>query len=103
MPAMTRATRWSVPLALLLAAPALTAPPLSGATPAPADPAPAPAAAPTPPGELVAPPVTVVPFIQPFDLDATRRMAGQVLVGGEPPFSFPVDTRPDPPLIPPDP
>ena len=94
---MTRATRWSVPLALLLAAPALTAPPLaavplSGATPAPADPAPAPAAAPTPPAELIAPPVTVVPFIQPFDLDATRRMAVQVMVGGEGPFSFLVDT-----------
>ena len=61
---MTHATRWSVPLALLLAAPALTA-----ATPAPNDPAPAPAATPVPPGELIAPPVTVVPFVQPFDLD----------------------------------
>ena len=84
---MTHATRWSVPLALLLAAPALTA-----ATPAPNDPAPAPAATPVPPGELIAPPVTVVPFVQPFDLDATRRMSVKVMVGGEGPFSFLVDT-----------
>jgi predicted aspartyl protease len=41
---------------------------------------------------MVAPPVAVVPFIQPFDLDATRRMAVQVMVGGKGPFSFLVDT-----------
>lgn len=82
---MTHASKRSVLLALLLAAPALT-----GATPAPADP-PVPAAS-TPPGEVVAPPVTVVPFIEPFDLDASRRMAVKVMVGGQGPFSFLVDT-----------
>lgn len=84
---MTQATRWSVPLALLLAAPVLL-----GATPAPADPPPVPAAAPAPKGEAIAPPVTVTPFIQPFDLDATQRMAVKVMVGGKGPFSFLVDT-----------
>lgn len=84
---MTQAFRWSVPLALLLAAPTLL-----GATPAPADPSPAPAAAPAPKGETLAPPVTVTPFIQPFDLDATQRMAVKVMVGGKGPFSFLVDT-----------
>ncbi len=84
---MSQATRLSVPLALLLAAPVLL-----GATPAPADPPPVPAAAPAPKGEAIAPPVTVTPFIQPFDLDATQRMAVKVMVGGKGPFSFLVDT-----------
>lgn len=83
---MTHATKRSVLLALL-AGPALV-----GATPAPADPPPAPVAATTPPGATVTPPVTVVPFIQPFDLDATRRMAVNVMVEGKGPFSFLVDT-----------
>ncbi|MBO9697001.1 MAG: retroviral-like aspartic protease family protein [Sphingopyxis sp.] len=83
---MTHATKRSVLLALL------AAPALIGATPAPADSSPAPAAATTPPGATVAPPVTVVPFIQPFDLDATRRMAVNVMVEGKGPFSFLVDT-----------
>ncbi|WP_428631449.1 retroviral-like aspartic protease family protein [Sphingopyxis sp.] len=34
----------------------------------------------------------VVPFIQPFDLDATRRMSVKVMVGGKGPFAFLVDT-----------
>ena len=34
----------------------------------------------------------ITPFIQPFDLDATRRMAVAVMIGGEGPFSFLVDT-----------
>ena len=83
---MTNASKRSVLLALL------AAPALIGATPAPADPAPAPAATPPPPGEAVLPPITVVPFIQPFDLDASRRMSVQVMVGGKGPFSFLVDT-----------
>ncbi|MBR2173246.1 retroviral-like aspartic protease family protein [Sphingopyxis sp.] len=80
---MTQAIQRSVLFALLLAAPALI-----GATPAPADPPPVPA----PAGDVVAPPVTVVPFIQPFDLDASRRMSVKVMVGGKGPFSFLVDT-----------
>jgi predicted aspartyl protease len=82
---MTHASKRSVLLALLLAAPALI-----GATSAPADP-PVPAAS-TPAGETVAPPVTLVPFIEPFDLDASRRMSVKVMVGGKGPFSFLVDT-----------
>ena len=81
---MTQAFQRSVLLALLLAAPALI-----GATPAPADPSPLPVA---PTGEVVAPPVVVVPFIEPFDLDASRRMSVQVMVGGKGPFAFLVDT-----------
>ncbi len=83
---MTYASKRSVLLALL------AAPALIGATPAPADPAPVPAAAPASPGEAIAPPVTVIPFIEPFDLDATRRMSVKVMVGGQGPFSFLVDT-----------
>lgn len=84
---MTYASKRSVLLALLLAAPALT-----GATPAPADPPGVPAAAPVPSEELAAPPVMLVPFIEPFDLDASRRMSVKVMVGGKGPFSFLVDT-----------
>ena len=84
---MTHASKRSVLLALLLAAPALT-----GATPAPADPPAAPVAAPVPSEELAAPPVMLVPFIEPFDLDASRRMSVKVIVGGKGPFSFLVDT-----------
>ena len=84
---MTYASKRSVLLALLLAAPALT-----GATPAPTDPPAAPAAAPTQTDEAALPPITVVPFIQPFDLDASRRMSVKVMVGGKGPFSFLVDT-----------
>ncbi|KQZ73937.1 hypothetical protein ASE06_16630 [Sphingopyxis sp. Root214] len=80
---MTQAIQRSVLFALLIAAPALI-----GATPASTDPAPVPA----PAGDVVAPPVTVVPFIQPFDLDASRRMSVKVMVGGKGPFSFLVDT-----------
>jgi predicted aspartyl protease len=84
---MTQATQRSVLFALLLAAPALV-----GATPAPPDPAPVPAATPAATGEVIAPPVVVVPFIEPFDLDASRRMSVKVMVGGKGPFSFLVDT-----------
>lgn len=83
---MTKASKRSLMFALL------AAPALIGATSAPADPAPAPAAPPAPPGENLTPPVTVVPFIEPFDLDATRRMSVKVMVGGKGPFSFLVDT-----------
>jgi len=84
---MTQATKRSVLLALLLAVPALT-----GATPAPAEPPAVPAAAPAAGNDVVAPPITVVPFIEPFDLDASRRMSVKVMVGGQGPFSFLVDT-----------
>jgi len=84
---MTQAIQRSVLFALLLAAPALI-----GATPAPANPSSTPATAPVPAGEGVAPPVVVVPFIEPFDLDASRRMSVKVMVGGKGPFSFLVDT-----------
>ncbi|MCW0196916.1 retroviral-like aspartic protease family protein [Sphingopyxis sp.] len=81
--------------ALLLAAPLLigAAQPPAGSPPA-ASQAPAMPSTPVPPatGETLAPPVLVTPFIQPFDLDATRRMAVKVMVGGEGPFSFLVDT-----------
>lgn len=70
-PAAGRPSRW----ALLLAAPLL-----AGATPPAAVPLPPPAAE------------EVLPFIQPFDLDATQRMAVAVMVEGEGPFSFLVDT-----------
>lgn len=83
---MTKASKRSVLLALL------AAPALIGATPVLGDPPPVPAATPAPPGETVTPPVVVVPFIEPFDLDATRRMSVKVMVGGQGPFSFLVDT-----------
>ena len=81
---MTHVSKRSVPWALLLAAPLL-----AGASPPPAEPAAAPA---VPPGTTIDPPVVVTPIVQPFDLDATRRMAVQVMVGGQGPFSFLVDT-----------
>jgi predicted aspartyl protease len=84
---MTQATKRSALFALLLAAPALL-----GATPAPVDPPVPSAAAPAPASEVLAPPVTVTPSIQLFDLDATQRMAVKVMVGGKGPFSFLVDT-----------
>ncbi|MBL0913942.1 MAG: aspartyl protease family protein [Sphingopyxis sp.] len=78
------------PLALLLAAPALLGATPPGDTPAP--PAATATPAPVATGETLSPPVTVVPFIQPFDLDATRRMSVKVMVGGKGPYSFLVDT-----------
>ncbi|WP_422059430.1 aspartyl protease family protein [Sphingopyxis sp.] len=85
---MTQALKRSISLALLLAAPLLV-----GAAPAQAPISP-PGSAPSavPPAETVTPPVVVVPFIQPFDLDATRRMSVQVMIGGKGPYSFLVDT-----------
>lgn len=75
-------------LALLLAAPLLM-----GSTPQ-AAPAPAAPSAPVADTLIVDPATTgeVTPFVQPFDLDATRRMSVQVMVGGQGPFSFLVDT-----------
>lgn len=84
---MTQAFRRSVPLALLLAAPTLL-----GATPGPVNPSPLPVTATVPTGDGATPPVLVAPFIEPFDLDASRRMSVQVMVGGKGPFAFLVDT-----------
>ena len=84
---MTHALKRPVPLALLFAAPLLV-----GASPAPA-PSPSvvvPASTPAP--ETLTPPVLVTPFIQPFDLDATRRMSVKVMIGDKGPYSFLVDT-----------
>ncbi len=80
---------------LLLAAPLLV-----GATPGPVAPAPklalqpsTSAAEPDPdPAMLGENLENIAPFIQPFDLDATRRMAVAVMVDGQGPFSFLVDT-----------
>ncbi len=78
--------------ALLIAAPLIL-----GSTPPVSRPAaaPAPASAPEPhPADMLVDPATgeIIPFIQPFDLDATRRMSVKVMVGGQGPFSFLVDT-----------
>lgn len=84
---MRLAAPCSLSWALLLAAPLL----MGSTPPAPLPPAPHP----TPPAtDVPLDPVTaeVAPFIQPFDLDATRRMAVPVMVGDQGPFSFLVDT-----------
>ena len=81
-------------MALLLAAPLLmgSAQP-AGAPAAPEAPAVPPAAADPTPDMVVDPATgTLIPFIQPFDLDATRRLAVEVTIGGQGPFSFLVDT-----------
>lgn len=73
----------------------LAMPLLAGATPGPVAPVPptTPAAAPAPDPALLGENLdNIVPFVQPFDLDATRRMSVQVMVGGQGPFSFLVDT-----------
>lgn len=73
----------------------LAAPVLIGATQAPpAPPAVAVPAASDAIDEVVEPSMAsdIVPFIQPFDLDATRRMSVKVMVGGKGPFAFLVDT-----------
>ncbi|WP_439567225.1 retroviral-like aspartic protease family protein [Sphingopyxis sp.] len=78
----------------------LAAPVLIGASQTPPAPPPAIAAqTPSPTAAdaidaLVEPATTseIVPFIQPFDLDATRRMSVKVMVGGKGPFAFLVDT-----------
>ena len=79
------------PLWILL----LAAPVLLGSTP-PGATIPTAPIVPAPPTDGIADPATttseVTPFIQPFDLDATRRMAVNVMVGGQGPFSFLVDT-----------
>ncbi|MGN6691420.1 MAG: retroviral-like aspartic protease family protein [Sphingopyxis sp.] len=83
---MIHATKSSIASVLLIAAPML-----SGAAEPPAA-TPPPPAAQVPAAETLTPPVLVTPYIQPFDLDATRRMAVNVMVGGQGPFSFLVDT-----------
>lgn len=70
----------------------LLAPLAIGASPAPVA---APSAVPPPalPDAAIAPTgQEIIPIIQPFDLDATRRMAVPVMVEGKGPFSFLVDT-----------
>jgi len=88
--AMTHIVARSPLWALLIAAPLmLGATSLAASPPAPAS------TAPPSPDAIVDPATTateVTPFIQPFDLDATRRMAVKVMVGGQGPFSFLVDT-----------
>lgn len=66
----------------------LAAPLLVGATPvAVPEPVAAPAVDPAVPTEMVA-----TPLIQPFDIDASRRMSVPVTIGDKGPFSFLVDT-----------
>ena len=81
---MIEATKSSLRWALPLVAPMLLGATSPATTPTPAPPA---------PDALVEPMAdALVPVIQPFDLDATRRMAVQVMVGSAGPFSFLVDT-----------
>ncbi|MCW5646800.1 MAG: aspartyl protease family protein [Sphingopyxis sp.] len=83
---MTHLLRRSMVWAALVAAPVPVGASPSAATP----PSPAPVAADPPaPPEMAS---EIVPFIQPFDLDATRRMSVQVTIGGQGPFAFLVDT-----------
>ena len=73
----------------------LAAPVLIGASQTPPAPPPALAAPAADAIDALVEPATtseIVPFIQPFDLDATRRMSVQVMVGGKGPFAFLVDT-----------
>ena len=90
---MTHLFRRSLPWTALLAAPLLI-----GASPTPAQPNPAPPPAIAPPtasdAATAVPELAseIIPFIQPFDLDATRRMSVQVTIGGAGPFAFLVDT-----------
>ena len=96
---MTRVAVRSPLWALLIATPLMlgstppTQPPPTQIAPTSTQPGPASAPDPHLAGLLINP-VTgeIVPFIQPFDLDATRRMAVNVMVGGKGPFSFLVDT-----------
>lgn len=88
---MTHLFRRSMFWTALLAAPVLIGASQIPATPAPAPPVPA---ATNPVDPLVEPATAseIIPFIQPFDLDATRRMSVKVMVGGKGPFAFLVDT-----------
>lgn len=86
---MTHVLRRPMFWTLLLSAPALL-----GASQPPVAPPAAPAPTSTS-ADPLAPPLTgseIVPFVQPFDLDATRRMSVQVMIGGQGPYSFLVDT-----------
>ncbi len=87
---MTHLFRRSMFWTALLAAPVLIG---ASQTP-PAPPVVAIPAAPDPIDDVVEPGMAseIVPFIQPFDLDATRRMSVKVMVGGKGPFAFLVDT-----------
>lgn len=88
---MTHLFRRSMFWTALLAAPVLIGASQTPPSPPPVVPIPTasdPLSAPGEPGTVS----EIVPFIQPFDLDATRRMAVEVMVGGEGPFSFLVDT-----------
>ncbi len=93
---MTHLFRRSMIWSALLAAPVLIGASPTPVAPAPAAPAPVslPADASTPIDTAAEPGTAsdIVPFIQPFDLDATRRMSVKVMVGGKGPFAFLVDT-----------
>lgn len=92
MPAICHIQSRSRLLMLLLAAPLLVGPAMA---PAATPPVPATAPAQTA-GEEQLPAADgtseITPFIQPFDLDATRRMSVEVMIGDQGPFSFLVDT-----------
>ncbi len=79
---MTHVSKRPVLLALLAGVPLLIG----------ASPAPVPASSPPPATPQITTTTEVTPFIQPFDLDATRRMSVNVMVGEKGPFSFLVDT-----------
>ena len=78
--------RWAT---ILLAPLAIGASPAPMAAPSAVPPPIAPDADPAPTGHIGE---EIVPIIQPFDLDATRRMAVPVMVEGKGPYSFLVDT-----------
>ncbi|MBJ7442039.1 MAG: aspartyl protease family protein [Sphingopyxis sp.] len=88
---MTHLFRRSMFWTALLAAPVLIGASQTPAAPPPAVPVPA---ATNPLDPLVEPGTVseIIPFIQPFDLDATRRMSVKVMIGGKGPFAFLVDT-----------
>lgn len=86
---MTHLFRRSMFWTALLAAPVLIgASQTPPAPPATASPISTLADVPAAPGTVS----EIVPFIEPFDLDATRRMSVQVMVGDKGPFAFLVDT-----------
>ncbi len=88
---MTHLFRRSMFWTALLAAPVLIGASQTPPAPPPAVPVPA---ATNPLDPLVEPGTVseIIPFIQPFDLDATRRMSVKVMIGGKGPFAFLVDT-----------
>jgi len=76
--------RTLTPLAAIIAAPLLAG--ASPVTPPALAPAPAPDAA------AIITEMATTPLIQPFDIDASRRMAVPVMIGAQGPFAFLVDT-----------